>query len=107
MRICEPMSCAAGLILRPTPIFRPISPAILARRSISPKDSTLSAKMPSWTTLLSSSSVLPGPAKTMSSGSNPAARATASSPEEATSAPASFSRAMSWHTPRLGFAFTE
>jgi hypothetical protein len=85
----------------------PASPAIAARRSISFEDSTLTAKMPSSTARLSSSSVLPGPAKTMSSGSKPAALATASSPEEATSAPASRSEAMSWHTPRLGFALSE
>jgi hypothetical protein len=43
----------------------------------------------------------------MSSGSNPAARATTSSPDEATSAPASLCEAMSWHTARLGFALRE
>ena len=85
VRAGRPRSSAARSM---TGTRRPASAAIASSRPSSPGDSTVTARMPASTAARSSSSRLPGPVMTMRDGRMPARSAVASSPAEATSAPA-------------------
>ena len=84
---------------------RPAASAIAASRRSSPRDSTVTTRIPAATAAASSSSRLPGPVRTMRLGSKPARRTCRSSPPDATSAPIPRPRRC-WRTASSGFALT-